>query len=52
MPSLPDYGERARRWADALDLEEASDLIREDRAEELADRLTARLLAGSGRSHP
>ena len=44
MPSLPDFATRARRWSDALDLEEASGLVREGRSDELARRLHERLV--------
>jgi precorrin-2 dehydrogenase/sirohydrochlorin ferrochelatase len=44
MPSLPDFSTRARRWADALDLDEAAALVREGRNDELAARLRERLL--------
>jgi len=44
LPQIPDVATRARRWADALDLDEAADLVREGRADELADRLHERLL--------
>jgi precorrin-2 dehydrogenase/sirohydrochlorin ferrochelatase len=44
MPSLPDFSTRARRWADALDLDEAATLVREGRNDELAARLRERLL--------
>jgi siroheme synthase-like protein len=44
-PALPDVRERARRWSEALDLDEAATLVREGRAEELHARLTIRLLA-------
>lgn len=44
LPALPDLAERARRWRDALDLDEAEKLVEADRAEELASRLRARLL--------
>ena len=44
MPSLPDFTTRARRWADALDLDEATALVRDGRADELATRLRYRLL--------
>jgi precorrin-2 dehydrogenase/sirohydrochlorin ferrochelatase len=49
LTSLPDFGDRARRWASALDPEEASGLVREGRAEELRGRLRERLL-GAGAS--
>jgi uroporphyrin-III C-methyltransferase/precorrin-2 dehydrogenase/sirohydrochlorin ferrochelatase len=44
MPALPDFTARAARWAEALDIDEASALVREGRADELAARLRARLL--------
>lgn len=44
MPSLPDFATRARRWSDALDLEEAVQLVREGRSDELEARLRLRLL--------
>jgi precorrin-2 dehydrogenase len=45
LPLLPDLGERARRWHAALDLDEAVELIRAGRAEDLRERLRRRLLA-------
>jgi siroheme synthase-like protein len=47
-PSLPDFGARARRWADALDPDEAAALVREGRADELRARLCERLLGAGG----
>ncbi|MGZ8582159.1 MAG: precorrin-2 dehydrogenase/sirohydrochlorin ferrochelatase family protein [Actinomycetota bacterium] len=44
MQSLPDFATRARRWADALDLDEAAALVRNGRGDELAARLRERLL--------
>ncbi len=44
LPLLPDFTTRAARWADALVLDEATRLVREGRADELASRLRARLL--------
>jgi precorrin-2 dehydrogenase/sirohydrochlorin ferrochelatase len=44
LPLLPDLSIRARRWADALDLDEATALVRGGRADELAARLTSRIL--------
>jgi precorrin-2 dehydrogenase/sirohydrochlorin ferrochelatase len=44
MPSLPDFATRARRWQEALDLDEAAALVREGRGDELAALLRARLL--------
>ena len=41
--SISSLAERARRWAAALDLDEAARLVREGRADELAARLRARL---------
>ncbi len=46
MPSLPSFSERARRWGEALDLDEAKALVRDGRATELASRLRDRLLDG------
>ena len=43
-PLLPDLATRAARWSEALDLEEAADLVRSGRSEELAARLRGRLL--------
>ncbi|MGH2594528.1 MAG: uroporphyrinogen-III C-methyltransferase, partial [Actinomycetota bacterium] len=43
-PLLPDLGDRAARWAAALDLTEATTLVLEGRADDLHDRLTERLL--------
>ena len=47
MPLLPDLGDRAARWAAALDLREATALIRDSRADDLHDRLTERLLGNA-----
>jgi siroheme synthase-like protein len=44
LSALPDLAERARRWREALDLDEAARLVREGRAAELHSRLRARLL--------
>jgi siroheme synthase-like protein len=44
LPALPDFAVRARRWHDALDLDEAAELVREGRGEELRTRLRERLL--------
>ncbi|MDH4112180.1 MAG: bifunctional precorrin-2 dehydrogenase/sirohydrochlorin ferrochelatase [Actinomycetota bacterium] len=41
--SLPDFATRARRWGDALDLDEAAALVRGGQASELSRRLRARL---------
>jgi siroheme synthase-like protein len=41
--SMPDLDERARRWRRALDLEEATSLVRSGRTEELRRRLRARM---------
>jgi precorrin-2 dehydrogenase / sirohydrochlorin ferrochelatase len=46
LPALPDLPERARRWREALDLEEAAGLIREGRGRELRVLLRDRLLDG------
>ena len=48
MPQLPDFTERARRWSEALDLDEAAAMVRAGRAEELRARLVARLLNPQG----
>ena len=44
LPALPDFAERAARWHEALDLDEAADLVREGRGEDLRTRLRGRLL--------
>jgi len=44
IPLLPDFSERARRWAAALDLDEAASLVRSGDAEVLRSRLRERLL--------
>ena len=44
LPLLPDFGDRAQRWAEALDPDEAAALVRDGRSDELRDRLIARLL--------
>jgi precorrin-2 dehydrogenase/sirohydrochlorin ferrochelatase len=41
---LPDFPTRGARWNEALDLDEAAELVREGRSEELAARLRERLL--------
>jgi siroheme synthase-like protein len=46
LPSLPDLRERARRWQEALDLDEAAGLVRDGRADELRAFLRERLLEG------
>lgn len=43
LSSLPDPAQRARRWREALNLEEAAALVREGRRGELAARLIERL---------
>jgi uroporphyrin-III C-methyltransferase/precorrin-2 dehydrogenase/sirohydrochlorin ferrochelatase len=45
IPLLPDLAARARRWRDALDLDEAVALVRAGRSDELRGRLRERLLA-------
>jgi uroporphyrin-III C-methyltransferase/precorrin-2 dehydrogenase/sirohydrochlorin ferrochelatase len=45
LPFLPDVGDRASRWATALDTAEAAALVREGRGDELRERLVRRLLA-------
>ncbi len=44
IPALPGFAERARRWREALDLDEALSLVRDGRIEELRTRLRERLL--------
>ena len=44
LPALPDFAVRARRWHQALDLDEAAELVHEGRGEELHTRLRSRLL--------
>ena len=45
MEHLPSFEHRARRWREALDPDEAASMVLEGHAEELAERLRARLLA-------
>jgi uroporphyrin-III C-methyltransferase/precorrin-2 dehydrogenase/sirohydrochlorin ferrochelatase len=52
MAALPDFATRATRWAQALDIAEASALVREGRADELADRLRARLVGDASHDDP
>ena len=47
LPLLPDLGTRSRRWAEALDPDEAAELVRGGQVEELRSRLLARLLDGA-----
>jgi precorrin-2 dehydrogenase len=44
LPDLPDLAERSRRWRAALDLDEAEDLVRAGRTDELRARLRERLV--------
>jgi siroheme synthase-like protein len=44
LGSIPSLVERSRRWALALDLDEAADLVRDGRRDELETRLRSRLL--------
>ncbi len=44
ISALPTFAERARRWREALDLDEALQLVRDGRSEELRSRLRERLL--------
>ncbi|MFL5799688.1 MAG: bifunctional precorrin-2 dehydrogenase/sirohydrochlorin ferrochelatase [Actinomycetota bacterium] len=46
LATLPDLGDRARRWEAALDLDEMLALVSEGRSEEARRRLTDRLLSG------
>ena len=48
LEELPDFGERAKRWREALDLEEAAALVRAGRGAELRRRLVQRLLREEG----
>jgi precorrin-2 dehydrogenase/sirohydrochlorin ferrochelatase len=47
LPLLPDLRTRSRRWAEALDPDEAAELVRGGQVEELRSRLLARLLDGA-----
>jgi siroheme synthase-like protein len=47
LPDLPDYGERARRWQEALDVDVLLDLLGQGRRREARSFLLVRLL-GSG----
>jgi precorrin-2 dehydrogenase / sirohydrochlorin ferrochelatase len=44
LSAVPELADRARRWRDALDLDEAVALVREGRGDALAARLRERLL--------
>jgi len=44
IEALPVFAERARRWREALDLDEAAALVRTGRSEDLRSRLRERLL--------
>jgi siroheme synthase-like protein len=44
LPALPDFAVRARRWHQALDLDEATELVRQGQQKELHTRLRSRLL--------
>jgi precorrin-2 dehydrogenase/sirohydrochlorin ferrochelatase len=44
LGSIPSLSERSNRWARALDLDEAAELVRDGRRDELAERLRSRLL--------
>ena len=44
LPLLPDFAVRAQRWHDALDLDDAAELVRDGRGEELRELLRERLL--------
>jgi precorrin-2 dehydrogenase / sirohydrochlorin ferrochelatase len=45
LPALPDLADRARRWREALDLDEAAELVRAGRGADLRTRLRERLLS-------
>jgi precorrin-2 dehydrogenase / sirohydrochlorin ferrochelatase len=47
LPRLGDLGVRAERWREALDLDEAVELVRTGRADELRRTLIERLLGGA-----
>ena len=47
LPLLPDLRTRSRRWAAALDPDEAAALVQAGQVEELRSRLLARLLDGA-----
>jgi hypothetical protein len=47
LPSLPNYGDRARRWQEALDVDVLLDLLGQGRRREARTFLLGRLL-GSG----
>jgi precorrin-2 dehydrogenase/sirohydrochlorin ferrochelatase len=47
LPALPDFADRARRWQDALDLDELAALVRDGRTGEARRRLLDRLLDGT-----
>jgi siroheme synthase-like protein len=47
MPSMPSFAERARRWREALDPDEAATLVREGRSAELEALLRGRLMGVS-----
>ena len=47
LPLLPDLRTRSRRWAEALDPDEAAALVQAGQVEELRSRLLARLLDGA-----
>jgi siroheme synthase-like protein len=49
LAGLPDYHDRARRWQDALDLEELATLVREGRSDEARRRLVERLTGAAAR---
>jgi precorrin-2 dehydrogenase len=44
LPLLPDLAERSKRWQAALDLDEAEELVRAGRGDELHQRLRDRLV--------
>src|SRR5262249_48668359 len=45
LPLLPDLRERSRRWAEALDIEDLTALVRAGRRDEAKARLSERLLS-------
>jgi len=49
MPLLPDFRDRSARWREALDPDEAAELVRAGDADALRSRLVSRLLDGARR---
>ena len=51
LPHLPDLAVRSKRWAYALNLEEAIELVRVGRHDDLHELLVGRLLDAGGTEH-